>query len=56
MSENKAGSWASKYGFKTAKEYVDYMAKYGLWGGDEYIKKRGTRNKLLVILTKTKIL
>lgn len=24
--------WADKYGFKTVKEYVDYMTEYGLWG------------------------
>jgi len=40
--------WAAKYGFKTGKEYVDYMTEYGLWGGDEYIKSKGTWDKRLV--------
>jgi len=42
------GSWAAKYGFETAKEYTSYMTEHGLWGGDEYIKKRGTWDKRLV--------
>ena len=46
MSEK--GCWAEKYGFKSAKEYVDYMTENGLWGGDEYIKSKGTWDKRLV--------
>jgi hypothetical protein len=40
--------WADKNGFKTGKEYVDYMPEYGLWGSDEHIKLKGTLDKMLV--------
>ncbi len=46
MSETYDG--VSKHGFKTMKEYVDYMTKHSLWGGDEYIKSKGTWDKRLV--------
>jgi len=45
---NETDSWAVKYGFRTVKEYVDYMTEHGLWGTDEHIKLKGTWDKRLV--------
>ena len=38
MEEQKE-HWTVHLGFKTTEEYVDYMAKNGSWGSEEYQKK-----------------
>jgi len=43
----KAYNWSRGYGFETPKEYVEYMNQHGLWGSDEYIRRRETLDKKL---------
>uniref|UniRef100_A0A6M3X608 Uncharacterized protein n=1 Tax=viral metagenome TaxID=1070528 RepID=A0A6M3X608_9ZZZZ len=45
--EKKEYNWAERYGFGSAKEYVEYMRQHRLWGSDEYIRRSGTMNKKL---------